>query len=55
MSASAGDMPVVECGVFRYCSKNVVTLSLMDPWVIFASPYLTDCTALSASPFVAGW
>ena len=40
MTASVGDMPMVECGVFQYCSKSVVTVSLMVPCVL---PFLPVC------------
>ena len=32
---SAGDKPVVECGVHRYLVKNLETLSLTEPPLIF--------------------
>ena len=54
-SSSAGETPVVVCGVFLYAKRNRESLSSVVPSVIFFNPVLKVFTAVSARPLEAGW
>ena len=54
-SSSAGEEPVVLCGVILYVNRTLASLVEKVPDVSFLRPFFTICTALSASPFEAGW
>ena len=53
MSSSAGNIPVVVCGVVQYCRQ--IWHMCFSPACVFFKDSLTDCTALSVWPFIAGW
>ena len=54
INISAGEMPVVVCGVIRYCRRKRDTRDSIEPLVDFFINFLNVCTALSASPLEAG-
>ena len=53
--SSAGDVPVVECGVIRYVRRNREIRSSSGMDGAFLRYVLKVWTALSARPLVAGW
>ena len=55
-SNSAGDTPVVECGVIRYWNSILAIQLSIDPVLLaFFIPSLKVFTALSANPLDKGW
>ena len=54
-SISAGEIPVVECGVTLYLSKNLESLSCNESPSVSCNPCLKVRMARSANPFVEGW
>ena len=52
---SAGDLPVVVCGVSLYMNNNLESLCSKVPSVCFLRLCLNVCTAHSTIPFDDGW
>ena len=52
---SAGEVPVVVCGVDRYVNKIFDRRACSDPSRAFLRPFFKICTARSANPFEDGW